>query len=166
MTQNRINFSPYLFIRILIFLGLFTSFIFGQHDRERNAFRYLAEDKIEKAYHELKNGKKHTDPAEKGFISTLCLLHEGKVEQALDSARDAVRLGLPFERLLAEPREWLGPLREHTDFKKWKRTVSPNISMARGSCPAINSQTFSYSGTNPEHPPKATVNFDSSSGCG
>ena len=126
MTQNRINFSPYLFIRILIFLGLFTSFIFGQHDRERNAFRYLAEDKIEKAYHELKNGKKHTDPAEKGFISTLCLLHEGKVEQALDSARDAVRLGLPFERLLAEPREWLGPLREHTDFKKWKRTVSPS----------------------------------------
>ena len=96
MTQNKIQFSPFLFISILVFLGVFNSFLSGQHDRERNAFRYLAEDKIEKAYHELKNGKKHTDPAEKGFISTLCLLREGKLEKALESARDAIRLGLPF----------------------------------------------------------------------
>ena len=127
MTQNRIQFSPSLLIRLLVFLGGFSSFLFGQHDRERNAFRYLAEDKVEQAYHELKNGKKHTDPGEKGFISTLCLLLEGKVEKALESARDAVRLGLPFERLLAEPREWLAPLRDHSDFKKWKIKVSPSV---------------------------------------
>ena len=126
MIQNRIQFSPSLFFSFLVFLGVFNSFLFGQHDRERNAFRYLAEDKVEKAYHELKNGKKHTDPREKGFISTLCLLREGKVEKALESAQDAVRLGLPFERLLAEPREWLAPLREHPDFKKWKIKVSPS----------------------------------------
>ena len=30
--------------------------LWSQHDRERNAFRYLAEGKVEKAYFELKNG--------------------------------------------------------------------------------------------------------------
>ena len=43
-------------------------FSFGQHDRERNAFRHLAEGKVEKAYFELKNGKKHTDPAETKWV--------------------------------------------------------------------------------------------------
>ena len=55
MIQNRIQFSPSLFFSFLVFLGVFSSFLLGQHDRERNAFRYLAEDKVEKAYHELKN---------------------------------------------------------------------------------------------------------------
>jgi hypothetical protein len=69
------------FFLSLIFLPVVTSN--AQHDRERNAFRHLAESNVEKAYFELRNGKKHTDPAEKGFISTLCLLQEGKVGEAL-----------------------------------------------------------------------------------
>ena len=101
-------------------------FCFGQHDRERNAFRHLAEGKVEKAYFELKNGKKHTDPAEKAFISTLCLLKEEKVEQALMMARKAVKEGLPFERFLGEPREWLKPLREMKEFSRWETSLNPS----------------------------------------
>ena len=67
----------------------------AQHDRERISF--LAEDKVDKAYFELKNGKKHTDPAEKAFISTLCLL-KGKTQEALTMAKKAVEIGLPFGR--------------------------------------------------------------------
>ena len=93
----------------------------AQHDRERNAFRYLAEDKVEKAYFELKNGKKHTDLAEKAFISTLCLLKEDKINAALIMAKKAVELGLPFERFLTEPRDWLTPLRKLSAFQKWKK---------------------------------------------
>ena len=111
---------------ILGLMGFLNSLSLAQHDRERNAFRYLAEDKIDQAYHELKNGKKHTDPAEKNFISILCLLHEGRIDKALGIAQEAVRDGLPFERLLSEPREWLAPLREYPAFIKWKKEVSPS----------------------------------------
>ena len=99
----------------------------AQHDRERNAFRYLAEDKVEKAYFELKNGKKHTDPAEKAFISTLCLLKEDKINAALTMAKRAVELGLPFERFLTEPRDWLAPLRKLPAFQKWKNQMEPSL---------------------------------------
>lgn len=116
--------STRLFGKTALFLFL-TSFGQGQHDRERNAFRYLAEGKIDKAYNELENGKNHSDPAEKEFLMTLCLLEEGKTNLALKSMRQAVRLGLPFERFLAEPREWLAPLRNHPKFKKWKNEKNP-----------------------------------------
>jgi len=109
---------------ILIFLS---SFLFGQHDRERNAFRFLAEGKLDKAYFELKNGKKHTDPAEKTFISTLCLLKEGKTNEALLMAKKAVEKGLPFERFLTEPREWLAPMRNLPAFQKWKDQMQPSL---------------------------------------
>lgn len=112
------------FLLSLTFLSLVTSH--AQHDRERNAFRHLAESNLEKAYFELKNGKKHTDPAEKAFISTLCLLQEAKVGEALKMAKQAVRMGLPFERFLAEPRDWLSPLRENQGFRKWKKEVDPS----------------------------------------
>ena len=105
---------------------LFAGLCFGQHDRERNAFRHLAEGEIEKAYEELKNGEKHTDPAEMGFLSTLCLLKEGKTGQALKMAKESVRLGLPFGRFLAEPLDWLDPLRNHPGFKKWKSEINPS----------------------------------------
>ena len=111
----------------LVILIFFSSFLSGQHDRERNAFRYLAEDKLDKAYFELKNGKKHTDPAEKAFISTLCLLKEDKVKKALAMAKHAVELGLSFERFLAEPRSWLMPLHNDPDFQKWKESLNPSL---------------------------------------
>ena len=77
---------------------------------ERNAFRYLAEDKVEKAYFELKNGKKHTDPAEKAFISTLCLLKEEKVKQALVMAKKAVKeLVCHLKGFLESPENGLNP---------------------------------------------------------
>jgi alkaline phosphatase D len=107
------------------FIG--STFLSAQHDRERNAFRQLAEGKVEKAYFELKTGKKHSDPAEKAFISTLCLLKEGNDKQALSMAKQAVEIGLPFERFLAEPREWLKPLRESKGFQLWKKAVDPSL---------------------------------------
>ena len=111
------------FIIVSILMGSLSA----QHDRERNAFRYLAEDKVEKAYFELKNGKKHTDPAEKAFISTLCLLKEDKINAALNMAKKAVELGLPFERFLTEPRDWLAPLRKLPAFQKWKNQMEPSL---------------------------------------
>ena len=117
-------------ILIWVLLGfnlLFFTPSFAQHDRERNAFRFLAENKVEKAYFELKNGKKHTDPAEKAFISSLCLLKEAKTREALVMAKKAVALGLPFERLLTEPREWLAPLRRLPAFQIWKNQMQPSI---------------------------------------
>ncbi len=114
-------------------LSLFIIFVFSlsnllaQHDRERNAFRYLAEGKLDKAYFELKNGKKHTDPAEKAFISTLCLLEEKKVKEAFKMAQLAVELGLPFERFVTEPREWLVPLHKFQAFQKWKDKMNPSL---------------------------------------
>ena len=75
---------------------------------------------------ELVSEKKHTDPAEKAFISTLCLLNEEKVEQALMMARKAVKEGLPFERFLGEPREWLKPLREMKEFSRWEISLNPS----------------------------------------
>ena len=111
------------FIIVSILMGSLSA----QHDRERNAFRYLAEDKVEKAYFELKNGKKHTDPAEKAFISTLCLLKEDKINAALTMAKKAVAMGLPFERFLTEPRYWLAPLRKLPAFQKWKNQMQPSL---------------------------------------
>lgn len=108
-------------------VSILTGSLSAQHDRERNAFRYLAENKVEKAYFELKNGKKHTDPAEKAFISTLCLLKEDKINAALSMAKKAVELGLPFERFLTEPRDWLAPLRKLPTFQKWKNQMQPSL---------------------------------------
>jgi alkaline phosphatase D len=99
----------------------------GQHDRERNAYRYLAEGKVEKARNELENGKKHFDPAEKAFISTLCFLEEGKVKDALAMAREAVEKGLPFERFLAEPHAMLSPLWKNQEFVEWKKERNPSL---------------------------------------
>ncbi len=111
----------------LLSLGLFfATFSQGQHDRERNAFRFLAEGELDQAYAELRNGKKHSDPAEQAFIETLCLLKEGRPEKAFEMAKQAVRLGLPFERFLVEPREWLQPLRRLSDFQNWKREIQPS----------------------------------------
>jgi len=123
----KINILHTIFFKFSIFISLLLPELFSQHDRERNAFRYLAEGKIEKAYFELKNGKKHTDPAEKAFISTLCLLKEQKFQEALAMARKAVKDGLPFERFLAEPRDWLKPLREMPEFTRWQETLNPSV---------------------------------------
>ena len=121
----RIFFNSSLSLFIIFVLSL--SNLLAQHDRERNAFRYLAEGKLDKAYFELKNGKKHTDPAEKAFISTLCLLEEKKVKEAFKMAQLAVELGLPFERFLTEPREWLAPLHKFQAFQKWKVKMNPSL---------------------------------------
>ena len=115
-----------LFLGSILFLNV-QILSFAQHDRERNAFRFLAEGNVKKAYSELKNGKKHTDPAEKAFVSTLCLLKEGKTRAAFEMAQKAVELGLPFERFLTEPREWLAPLRKLSAFKKWKSQRQPSL---------------------------------------
>ena len=111
----------------LILIWMAMTSLSAQHDRERNAFRFLAEDKVDKAYFELKNGKKHTDPAEKAFISTLCLLKEGKTQEALTMAKKAVEIGLPFERFLTEPREWLASLRKLPAFQEWNNQMQPSL---------------------------------------
>ena len=122
------KFLPPSFHPIWLCMGwIVLSPLWSQHDRERNAFRYLAEGKVEKAYFELKNGKKHTDPAEKAFISTLCLVKEGRTQAAFIMAQKAVGLGLPFERFLTEPRKWQVPLRELNEFQNWKDKIQPSL---------------------------------------
>ena len=80
----------------------------------------------EKAYFELKNGKKHTDPAEKAFISTLRLLRENKNDQALEMAK--MRLNLVcLSNGLAEPRDWMQSLHELSGLRNGKKKLLPQF---------------------------------------
>ena len=77
--------------------------------------------------------KKHTDPAEKAFISTLCLLKEGKkIKRWLWHGKRLKRVFHLIDSF--QNRQWLLPLRELTAFKKMEGTDQsfPSYSRAYG----------------------------------
>lgn len=82
----------------------------AQHDPQRNAIRHIAAGELKKAAAELK--KANADDSETKFVEMISLLKQGETAAAIDSARLALAAGLPFERLVAGPREALGPLYE------------------------------------------------------
>ena len=98
----------------------------AQHDPGRNAVRLLADGKLDEAATEARKGQRRQnsplDNAEREFVFTMIACKGGDVDAALAHARAAVKLGLPFERLLAGPRDVLAPLYKSQAFGQWRQT--------------------------------------------
>ena len=93
-------------------LLVLATMITGQHDPERNAVRLLAKNRPEQARVELDKPAKNRakNPAERAgseraFVEMLLELAEGRVDEAIQSARAARNDGLPLDRLRVGPRE-------------------------------------------------------------
>ena len=87
----RIFFNSSLSLFIIFVLSL--SNLLSQHDRERNAFRYLAEGKLDKAYFELKMERNILTLLEKLSFQHY-VYWKKKVKEAFEMAQLAVELGL------------------------------------------------------------------------
>ena len=74
--------------------------------------------KIDKSLEEVNRFlKKYPNDHEHLFLKTIGLTKKGKLKDALEQVRQAVKAGLPFERFLAGPRNMLAPLYETKGFK-------------------------------------------------
>jgi len=90
--------------------------VLAQHDLHRNTMRVIAQGKYEKALEAL--SRKPDDP-ESLYLMMLTQSLLGNVDQALELARKATEAGLPFERILAGPRDALAALTGSDEFKEW-----------------------------------------------
>jgi len=88
----------------------------AQHDLHRDTMRLIARGKYEKAAEAL--AKKPDDP-ESLYLLMVAHSLKGEPGPSLDLARRAVAAGLPFERIVAGPREALAVLTESEDFRTW-----------------------------------------------
>ncbi len=107
--------------------GFFASSILAQHDGARNAVQQIALGNLDRAAKELDNKKRDAGEIEARFVEMLALLAEDRTGPALAKAREAVKLGLPFERLLAGPRPLLDKLHALDEFARWKSEIDPPI---------------------------------------
>ena len=112
----RFQIGPLIFILI----GSLATPSFGQHDGARDAVRHIARGDFEKVSKTLAQKKPFAGDAESAFVRTLGLLAQNRADEALATAREAVALGLPFERFLVGPREQLSKLHSLPEFKRWK----------------------------------------------
>lgn len=104
----------------------------AQHDPGRNAVRLLSDGKLKEAGVELKKAKvpknlKHLGQAEQDFVLAMIACKKGNTPLALSHAKAAVKWGLPFERLLAGPRDVLAHLYASEEFKIWSKTRNTPI---------------------------------------
>ena len=98
----------------------------AQHDAQRNSVRHIAEGKYGAISREFEKPKVDAGTAETLFVKTLMDLAQDKPEAAMEKARAAVTAGLPFERLLAGPRELLVKLHEAPGFAEWRAEKKPS----------------------------------------
>ncbi|MEQ8785912.1 MAG: alkaline phosphatase D family protein [Pirellulaceae bacterium] len=89
----------------------------AQHDPQRNTVQHIAAERFDKATAELAKGDQ-TEP-ETHFVRMMQSLAEGKTDEAVRHAQSALDAGLPFERLVAGPRDLLAPLYAADEYKKW-----------------------------------------------
>ncbi|MEX2578672.1 MAG: alkaline phosphatase D family protein [Verrucomicrobiales bacterium] len=105
-----------------VFVPLFLAVLFGfpdangQHDGQRDAVWEVARGDAEAFARRFMNPRGDAGMAETHYVGMLMLLTEGKVDEALAVAGEALEVGLPPERLLAEPLELLEKLHDHPDF--------------------------------------------------
>ncbi len=119
------------FFLLLLISFIANSLIFAQHDIQRNAVQKIAKGKYGEAAKILTGTKKpDAGTAETLFVEMLSLLHQNKTEAALSKAREAVKAGLPFERLLAGPPSLMPQLHELGDFQAWKNEANPSALVA------------------------------------
>jgi alkaline phosphatase D len=110
----------------------------AQHDPQRDATRFVAAGQYEKAEKELSSAAA-TEP-ETHFVRMLSALRQGQVKEAAGHAKTALDSGMPFERLVAGPRDVLAPLYETDDFGGWQQKYKPG-SLIHG--PMVGSVTDS-----------------------
>lgn len=131
---------------------LYGTRISAQHDAHRNAVREIANEQYGEAMERVEQVAK--DPGalwqslsnaytragktlrnegeeyrrfvipESNFVMAMLYSSKGNAEKALEYARAAVESGLPFERLLAGPRQAFACLYKTEEFKKWAETES------------------------------------------
>ena len=117
--------SRLLGVSVLISLSV-PAGLLAQHDAHRNAVRHIAAGRLKRASDELK--KAAPDAPETHYVRMLHSLSQGGVARAIGHARAGLDAGLPFERLVAGPRETLAPLYKATAWKEWsKRHKSPRL---------------------------------------
>ncbi|MDF1811036.1 MAG: alkaline phosphatase D family protein [Verrucomicrobiales bacterium] len=110
-------------LSLCIFLLTFTQAI-GQHDGARNAVQFIAKGQFDKVSDTLTNKKPFAGEAESRFVEMLSLLAQDDIDAAFSKAKEAVELGLPFERLIVGPRELLEKLHTHPAFVEWKENFN------------------------------------------
>lgn len=107
-------------------LLVLSSSAFAQHDGARDAVRHIANGKFGRVDETLQKKKPFAGDAESAFVKMLSLLEQDKPDEAFANAKDAVKLGMPCERLLAGPREQLGKLHALPEFRQWKFDLNPS----------------------------------------
>lgn len=107
-------------------LLLIGSTAYAQHDGARDAVKHIANGKFQVVEETLEKKKPFAGEAESAFVELLSLLAQNQPDEALKKARESVSLGLPFERLLAGPREQLSKLHALPEFQKWKAELNPS----------------------------------------
>ena len=97
----------------------------AQHDPQRDATRFVAAGEFEKAEKEL-SAADTTEP-ETHFVRMLSSLRQGKITAAVEHATTALENGLPFERLVAGPRDLLADLYATPEYKDWQQKYKPGL---------------------------------------
>ncbi|RMG42002.1 MAG: alkaline phosphatase [Planctomycetota bacterium] len=96
----------------------------AQHDPQRNAMRLVSAERLDAAEKELR--KANAEDPESLFVRCVIALRRGDRDAALRMAQQAVQRGLPFDRLLAGPLEYLAPLHESPAFRNWMERQRPS----------------------------------------
>jgi len=110
----------------------------AQHDAHRNAVQAIADGRLQRVDSLLSKAGKY-DP-ETHFVRMLAQLKQGQVEAAVKSSEAALQAGLPFERLVAGPRELLAALHQTESFGR-RLADRPDLRLVHG--PMIGSVTDS-----------------------
>lgn len=99
----------------------------AQHDGARDAVQHIAEGRLDRVSQTLATKKPFVGDAESAFVEMLRELAEDDLAGAMQQARRAVDLGLPFERLTVGPRELLSKLHAIPEYQDWQREQSPSL---------------------------------------
>ena len=95
----------------------------AQHDPQRDATRFVAAGQFDKVDEEL--APADAEEPETHFVRMMSSLRQGNVADAIGHARTSLEKGLPFDRLIAGPRDVLASLYETEEFKVWRQEYKP-----------------------------------------
>jgi len=101
----------------LILLCLVPALVQAQHDDQRNATQMVAVEDYAKVESIL--AKAGQDDPETHFVRMMMALKQDDTETAISQAQAALDAGLPFDRLVAGPRELLTKLWDTEAYKSW-----------------------------------------------
>jgi len=109
---------------VLVVVGWAVGPARAQHDPQRNATRLIAKGNFAAARTEL--GKGEPGEPETHFVAMMAAAKQGRIEEAVERMRQAVAAGLPFERLVAGPRDVLRPLYTSDGYRKLAAQQRPS----------------------------------------